>query len=558
MTSPEISENTPDAPAPEPDMSTTAPAAETQQATVDTPKSADAPDGVEAAEAVAAEVAEAAAVEPEAAEPVVVAAEAAAPAAVEPVPTAPKPGAPKTGAPKPGAPKPGAPKPGAPKPRGPKPSAAHPSPTEVAAHKTHPVKVPVVVDVTPEQLTAALAFGRITEGIASVVDGDDEHAVGPATDETALEPFARAYYELSASIERFHARLTGAELSPKDIDESLASITASLAEPKVIGDLAALRTRVGEVSTEAAAARDALVAERKRARAEALAQRESVVSQAEAIAERPIAQIHWKNDTAALRALLDDWKEAQRSGVRVPKEAERALWKRFTHARTGFEKARKAHFAELDSANSEVAARKEALVAKAETLSKSTDWDSTARSFRDLMNDWRTSGRGRKSVDDALWRRFQAAQDAFFASRREESEAEDAALAGNVEAKAKAVAEAEALLPITDLTTAKSALRAIQDRFEAAGRVPRADAAPFARRMSAVEKAVRDAEDSAWNSRNPEIEARATGAVAQLQSAIADLEAQKAAAKSPKEKASIDEALAARKAWLAQIQGVVS
>ncbi|WP_447410717.1 DUF349 domain-containing protein, partial [Clostridium perfringens] len=85
----------------------------------------------------------------------------------------------------------------------------------------------------------------------------------------------------------------------------------------------------------------------------------------------------------ALRALLDAWKEAQRSGARVPKEAERALWRRFTHARSSFEKARKHHFAQLDRDNAAVADRKEELVARAESLQTSTDWDYTARAFRD-------------------------------------------------------------------------------------------------------------------------------------------------------------------------------
>ncbi|GMA33848.1 hypothetical protein GCM10025876_00520 [Demequina litorisediminis] len=120
------------------------------------------------------------------------------------------------------------------------------------------------------------------------------------------------------------------------------------------------------------------------------------------------------------------------------------------------------------------------------------------------MGEWKTAGRGRRSVDDALWKRFQTAQDAFFDARRSASDAEDEALAGNVEAKEAAVVEAEALLPLTDLDNAKRQLRAIQDRFEDAGRVPRADVARLNKRMGVVEKAVRDAEDAQWNSRNPE------------------------------------------------------
>ena len=477
----------------------------------------------------------------------------------------PRPSAPKPGAPKPGAPKPGAPKPG---------SFAPASPANVAAHKKHPVKVPVVHAVTPEQLAAAQQFAEVSDDKVFVLDGsnptvnnasegnssgDTKHEVGEAQGDEPLAPYVRAYFELQASIERLHARLSSADLSPKDIDDSMKTITAALKTPVVVGDLAVLRERFATVEGEATEVRTRIQAERKAAREAAVDVREQIVAQAEAIAAKDIDSVHWKNDTTALRDLLDSWKEAQRSGARVPKDTERALWKRFTHARSAFEKARKHHFAELDKDNGAVASAKETLVAKAEALAQSTDWDRSARAFKDLMGEWKTSGRGRRSTDDALWKKFQKAQDAFFDARRGASDAEDEALASNVEAKEAAVVEAEALLPIKDLDATKQALRAAQDRFEAAGQVPRGDIARLTKRMSAAEGAVRGAEDSAWTSRNPELEARATGAAAQLGAAIAKLEAELAeatAAKDTKAVKSLSEDLAARQAWLKQIEGL--
>ncbi len=435
------------------------------------------------------------------------------------------------------------------------------SPAVVAAHATHPVKVPVASDFTEEERAEAAKHGAVTGEEVTVTDEDDTRVVGPARGEDPLAPYIKAYFELKASVERFQARLASAELSPKDIDDALKGLKESLAEPHVVGDLAALRTRFEEVTTEANEVRERIQEERRVAREAAVAEREKIVARAEEIAARPAAQVHWKNDTTELRSLLDEWKAAQRSKTRIPKDAEKALWKRFTTARSSFEKARKQHFAELDRENSGVATRKEQLVEKAERLAESTDWDRTAREFRDLMGEWKRAGRGRRSVDDALWKRFQTAQDAFFEARRNASEAEDAALAGNVEAKEAAVVEAESLLPIKDLNAAKRALRTAQDRFEDAGMVPRPDVARLNKRMAAVEKAVRDAEDAQWHSRNPELEARATGAAAQLEAAIAGLESDLEEAKAKGDKRKIKEAedaLAARRSWLEQIQGVVS
>ncbi|WP_062293434.1 DUF349 domain-containing protein [Demequina phytophila] len=446
-----------------------------------------------------------------------------------------------------------------PKPRAPKPGAFKaPSPVAVAKQATHTVVVvPVAAEVPEERFEEALAHGLVEDGKAYVIIAEERVEVGPAEDDEALKPYAHAFFELEASVERFHARLSSAELSPKDIDESIASIEAVLTPVSVVGDLDTLVERYAAVKAEAEETRTRIQEERRVAREAAVASREEIVSTAEALAAKPETQVHWKNDTATLRGLLDAWKEAQRSGARIPKDVERALWTRFTHARSAFEKARKHHFAELDRSNADVAGRKEELVAKAESLAQTTDWDTGARGFRDLMNEWRTAGRGRRSVDDALWKRFQNAQDSFFEARRGAADAEDEALSGNVDAKEAAVAEAEALLPIKDLNATKQALRPIQDRFEAAGRVPRADIARLSKRMGAVEKAVRDAEDAEWNSRNPELEARASGAAAQLGSAIAALEAEIAEAKAKgKDTKKLEESLAARRQWLTQIEGL--
>lgn len=434
-----------------------------------------------------------------------------------------------------------------------------PSPAVLAAHSAHPVRVPVVDEIAPAQIAAASEFGAVEGDSVVLVDGTTRTVVGPAAGDEPIAPYAKAFIELAASVERFHARLVGAELSPKDIDDALSGLKASIETPVVVGNIAALRARFSVVEAEASEVAERVRAERAAAREQAAAAREEIVAQAEALAAKPERQVHWKNDTARMRELLDEWKEAQRSGARIGKDVERELWKRFTKARSAFEKARKTHFAHLDKENSAVAATKESLVTQAEALATSTDWDRTARQFKQLMDQWRNAGRGRRATDDALWERFQAAQEAFFTARRAEADAQEVEWAANVPAKEAAVAAAEALLPISDIRSAKRDLRQIQDRFDAAGEVPRADAARLSKRMAAVERAVREADQQAWSSRNPEIEARATGAAAQLHAAIADLEKSLADASASGDKRKVKElteALEARKAWLKQIEAV--
>ena len=61
---------------------------------------------------------------------------------------------------------------------------------------------------------------------------------------------------------------------------------------------------------------------------------------------------------------------------------------------------------------------KEKLVAEAEALASSTDWGPTTGAYRDLMTRWKAAGPAPRDVDEALWKRFRAAQDTFFAAKQ--------------------------------------------------------------------------------------------------------------------------------------------
>jgi len=171
------------------------------------------------------------------------------------------------------------------------------------------------------------------------------------------------------------------------------------------------------------------------------------------------------------------------------------------------------------------------------------------------MDEWRRAGRASRVDDDLLWERFKAAQDAFFSAKDEVVEAEEAVLRKHLGVKQDLLAEAEALLPVTDLDQAKATLRVIQDKWDRAGKVPRADLERTERALRRVEQAVRDAEERRWSSSNPEAAARAQSLVDQLERAVADLETALSKAQASGSAAKVAEAeaaLQARREWLAQ------
>ena len=434
---------------------------------------------------------------------------------------------------------------------------ATPTPAEVPAPAVAPA-VPAEPAVDPQEAMDAAKWGRVDgEGRVYVQDGGTEREVGQFPDAPIAEAMAfyvRRYLDLKATIDLFATRLP--QLSVREIDTTLSSISESLTEPAAVGDLEGLRARFAALKTVAAERREAVAAERAAAKEQALKERTAIVERAEAIAEQDPARTQWKNSGTELRELLESWKSAQRRGPRLDRPTEDGLWKRFSHARTTFDRHRRQFFSELDAKQAQVRAAKEALIKRAEEMQNSTDWADTSAKYRDLLAEWKKAGRASRKEDDALWARFRAAQQVFYDARRAKDEAVDAEFAENLKVKEALVAKAEALLPIKDVKAAKKALRPIQDAWEEAGRVPRGAVRRIEGRMRAVEDAIREAENAEWRRTDPETKARAEGLAGQLQDAIAGLEKDLAAARAAgdaKKIAETEAALTARRAWLEQV-----
>ena len=421
------------------------------------------------------------------------------------------------------------------------------------------VSVPADPEIDPEEAMDAAKWGRVDgEGRVYVQDNGTEREVGQFPDAPVAEAMAfyvRRFLDLKATVDLFATRLP--QLSVREIDSTLKSIEQSLAEPAAVGDLDGLRARFAALRTVAAERRAAVAAERAAAKEQALKDRTAIVERAEAISAQDPARTQWKSSGAELRELLERWKEAQRRGPRLDRPTEDGLWKRFSHARTAFDRHRRQFFSELDAKQAQVKAAKEALIKRAEELSGSTDWAGTSAKYRGLLEEWKKAGRASRKEDDALWARFRAAQQVFFDARRAKDAAADAEYAENLKVKEALLVKAEALLPVKDVRSAKRALRPIQDAWEEAGRVPRSALRRIEGRMRAVEDAIREAENAEWRRTDPETKARAEGLAGQLESSIAELEKDLAAAASAgdaKKVAEAEAALTARRAWLEQVR----
>ncbi|MBG6224880.1 hypothetical protein IWX63_001442 [Arthrobacter sp. CAN_A2] len=443
-------------------------------------------------------------------------------------------------------PQPTAPRPPLPTKMAPRPLKA---PTSVAAPVAHS---------TP--LAEAGRFARVEEDghVFLLVDGE-EHPVGQypdATREEALAYFVRKYDDIVSQVALLEQRVQ-VKAPASDMAKTAKHLRAQVGERKVVGDVIALETRIDALLEAIGGLEKAERAVQDELKAKELAAREAIVAEAEELANRDPSTVQWKASSTRMNELFELWKAAQKNGPRLGRGTEDSLWKRFRSARTIFDRHRRAYFSQLDSDNAEAKQAKEALIKRAEQLSGSTDWGQTAAEYRHLMDEWKASKRASRKDDDALWARFRAAQDRFFEARKSANEAVDEEYAGNLVAKEALLREAQQILPIRDLATAKKALQSVRDRWDEAGKVPRADMGRIDAGLRKVEDAVKAADDEQWTKTNPETKARTNSALSQLEATIAQLKDDLAVAEragDAKKIASAREALAAREQWMDMLQ----
>jgi hypothetical protein len=413
-----------------------------------------------------------------------------------------------------------------------------------------PPKAPAPVPVAS---TDPSRWGRVdAEGKVYVTTADGEREVGSwqaGEPQEGLAHYARRFDDIRTEVELLEARIVSGAGDPKQSLTSAKHIKESLVAAAVVGDIAALEARIEYVLAHARQAIEAAKQAREAARAGSIARKQELAEEAEAIAGE---STQWKAAGDRLRTILDEWKTIRG----VDRKTDEQLWRRFSKARDTFNRRRGSHFADLDRQRSTAKARKQELVDEAELLSESDDWGVTAGRYKTLMTEWKAAGRAPKDSDDALWQRFRAAQDKFFARRSSAFNDRDAEFGDNAKAKEELLAEAERI-NTSDLDSARTHLHRIQERWEAIGKVPRERVRELEGRMRTIEEKVRQAADQQWRRTDPEAQARA----AQFRERVEEFEtkAAKARAAGDNRRAEQAEAQAAQwREWLAAAEQAVA
>ncbi len=228
-------------------------------------------------------------------------------------------------------------------------------------------------------------------------------------------------------------------------------------------------------------------------RATSLERKEALCQQAEALAESS----DWIKTAEAIKHLQMQWKEIGP----VPRGHEKAVWERFRAACDRFFTRRREDLTRRKEEWAANLARKEALIAQAEGIAETQDWNRGIDEIKRLQAEWKAVGPVRKSRSEDVWQRFRAACDRFFERYQQRDQIQ---VAANVAERDGICREMENLVPAAPAPTeAAPALEALSVQSAgaaepAAGDATIADAAqPGAESSAPLSPAVASPETTA-------------------------------------------------------------
>ncbi len=201
---------------------------------------------------------------------------------------------------------------------------------------------------------------------------------------------------------------------------------------------------------------------------ENLAKKTAICEEIEAIDTANIqGYAQWEGLTKQILALQEEWKTIGRA----PKKMNTKIFERFRAACDTFFNNKAEYFKEQKKTYADNAAKKLALVEKAEALKESTQWTATTNELVQLQKEWKEIGPTTHKTSNALWERFNAACNEFFDKKKtvlgdlhkEESE--------NLSKKKTIIEKLEALA-IEGGENVAEAVKALQEEWNAIGHVP--------------------------------------------------------------------------------------
>ena len=178
----------------------------------------------------------------------------------------------------------------------------------------------------------------------------------------------------------------------------------------------------------------------------------------------------WNNLTNELIALQAEWKTVGRT---TQKDNDK-IWIEFRELCDSFFEKKKLHFNEAHEKLAGVKAQKQELIAKANALKESTDWQKTGLALIKLQDAWKKVPHA-GGDETKLFNQFRAACNHFFDAKKAYFEAIDASFDNNLVAKEELIKKLNDFNLSENHTENHAALKQLSADWNAAGMVPMKD-----------------------------------------------------------------------------------
>lgn len=175
----------------------------------------------------------------------------------------------------------------------------------------------------------------------------------------------------------------------------------------------------------------------------------------------------WEKHTKAIMEIQAEWKTI---GF-APQKMNVKIFERFRAACDDFFNRKAEFFKQLKERLADNAAKKKALVEKAQALCDSTEWKSTSDKLIALQKEWKNIGTTQKKIGDQLWNDFISACNKFFEARNAANAGSRNEEHANLEKKRSIIEQLKALTAETGDGIQEKVQKLIAE-YNAVGHVP--------------------------------------------------------------------------------------
>lgn len=177
---------------------------------------------------------------------------------------------------------------------------------------------------------------------------------------------------------------------------------------------------------------------------------------------------NWKETTQQFRDLTDQWKTL---GF-IDKKRNEELWAKFEAIKNSFFEKKREHQEDIDKEMLQNLDLKMEIVEKAEALAGSENWKETTELYKQLLEEWKNTGRTIQEKNEALWQRFITSKNAFFDRKKMHAEQIQAEQEANYALKLALTEKAEALKSSTEWNATSTIMSELLAEWKSIGHIP--------------------------------------------------------------------------------------